>query len=279
MTCVDVNECDVDNGGCSQICTNTNGSFTCECNNGYLLHSDGTNCTDVNECDVDNGSCSQICTNTDGSFTCECNNGYLLHSDGTNCADVNECDVDNGGCSQRCTNTEGSFNCGCTDGYMLDVIGKICIDINECANDSTDGSTDVSQNGCQICTNTNGSFYCECFSGYQLSDDLMTCVVPSPSVFSKVEQENAVIVTLSNLTEEEFTGEIQNTFKNITAQAISMYCEPNPEKCNIIPDDGSKKRDIHLTLQDLLKRQNTVLVSADDIVITRVEQVLSLIHI
>ena len=45
----DVNECDVDNGGCSQICTNTNGSFTCECNNGYLLHSDGTNCTGMSK--------------------------------------------------------------------------------------------------------------------------------------------------------------------------------------------------------------------------------------
>ena len=54
-------------------------------------------------------------------------------------------------------------------------------DIDECANDSTDGSADVStegsQNGCNhICTNTNGSFSCECFSGYQLSDDMMTCV-------------------------------------------------------------------------------------------------------
>ena len=44
----DVNECDVDNGGCSQICTNTNGSFTCECNDGYQLDSDGTTCNGMN---------------------------------------------------------------------------------------------------------------------------------------------------------------------------------------------------------------------------------------
>ena len=44
----DVNECDVDNGGCSQICTNTNRSFTCECNDGYLLDSDGTTCNGMN---------------------------------------------------------------------------------------------------------------------------------------------------------------------------------------------------------------------------------------
>ena len=40
----DVNECDVDNGNCSQICTNTNGSFICECNVGYQLDTDGTTC-------------------------------------------------------------------------------------------------------------------------------------------------------------------------------------------------------------------------------------------
>ena len=40
----DVNQCDVDNGGCSQMCTNTDGSFNCSCNSGYLLDSDGLTC-------------------------------------------------------------------------------------------------------------------------------------------------------------------------------------------------------------------------------------------
>ena len=44
----DVNGCDVDNGGCSQICTNTNGSFICECNDGYLLDLDRTTCNGMN---------------------------------------------------------------------------------------------------------------------------------------------------------------------------------------------------------------------------------------
>ena len=35
-----------------------------------------------------------------------------------------------------------------------------------------------------------------------------------------------------------------------------MYCRQNPDKCNIIADDGSRKRDIHLTLQVLLIRYN-----------------------
>ena len=29
---------------CSQTCTNTNGSFTCGCNNGYLLDVNGATC-------------------------------------------------------------------------------------------------------------------------------------------------------------------------------------------------------------------------------------------
>ena len=38
-----------------------------------------------------------------------------------------------------------------------------------------------------------------------------------------------------------------------------MYCRQNPDECNIIADDGSRKRDIHLTLRDWLKRYNSQL--------------------
>ena len=41
---VDVDECEDDTDGCSQTCTNTKGSFTCGCNNGYVLNVDGTAC-------------------------------------------------------------------------------------------------------------------------------------------------------------------------------------------------------------------------------------------
>jgi len=42
---VDINECQIDNGGCAQACDNTNGSYQCSCPEGYELTSDGHNCT------------------------------------------------------------------------------------------------------------------------------------------------------------------------------------------------------------------------------------------
>ena len=41
----DTDECSDGTHNCSQICTNTNGSFTCRCYNGYEL-------------DFDNGTCN-----------------------------------------------------------------------------------------------------------------------------------------------------------------------------------------------------------------------------
>ncbi|XP_064613090.1 signal peptide, CUB and EGF-like domain-containing protein 2 [Liolophura sinensis] len=35
--CDDVNECNTNNGGCSQTCTNTHGSYRCSCEPGYGL--------------------------------------------------------------------------------------------------------------------------------------------------------------------------------------------------------------------------------------------------
>ena len=41
----DINECDQDNGGCSQICNNTFGSYKCSCKQGYTLDINGFNCS------------------------------------------------------------------------------------------------------------------------------------------------------------------------------------------------------------------------------------------
>ncbi len=44
---VDINECNTNNGGCDQVCTDTDGSFMCSCNSGYLLSEDGVSCNGI----------------------------------------------------------------------------------------------------------------------------------------------------------------------------------------------------------------------------------------
>ena len=47
---IDINECETDhNGGCDHICTNTNGSYYCTCQNGYDLMKDNSSCAGMNE--------------------------------------------------------------------------------------------------------------------------------------------------------------------------------------------------------------------------------------
>ena len=41
---VDVDECLVDKGGCSDTCTNTHGSYLCSCDQGYELMEDNVTC-------------------------------------------------------------------------------------------------------------------------------------------------------------------------------------------------------------------------------------------
>ena len=145
----DVDECATANGNCSQLCNNTAGSFTCGCNEGYLLSSDGRGCEDVNECTSNTHDCQQNCINTIGSFICSCNPGYQRHSDQRSCSgkpflrilvlvinsnvylsctviDINECVVNTDGCDQGCQNTIGSFECTCSDGYILSSDGRAC---------------------------------------------------------------------------------------------------------------------------------------------------------
>ena len=42
---VDINECSFNNGGCEQVCSNTVGSFQCDCNGGHSLNGDGRTCS------------------------------------------------------------------------------------------------------------------------------------------------------------------------------------------------------------------------------------------
>ncbi|KAL4716569.1 hypothetical protein ACJJTC_010233 [Scirpophaga incertulas] len=68
------NECEKNNGGCTQRCVDTPVGYYCDCDKGFKLV-DNRTCEDVNEC-ADPGACSQICINEKGTFKCECHTGY-----------------------------------------------------------------------------------------------------------------------------------------------------------------------------------------------------------
>ncbi|CAG2256353.1 FBLN1_2 [Mytilus edulis] len=165
--CSDINECQTKTDNCQQNCFNTHGSFTCSCESGYTMNSDGAKCTDINECHTGTDNCQQNCRNTHGSFLCSCESGYTMNSDGATCTDINECQTGTDNCKQHCLNTHGSFTCSCGSGYTLNSDGATCTDIDECA--SNNGGCD------QVCKNDHSVFRCECYQGFSLDENGNSC--------------------------------------------------------------------------------------------------------
>ncbi|XP_078665878.1 uncharacterized protein LOC144908217 [Branchiostoma floridae x Branchiostoma belcheri] len=167
--CYDINEC-VQGQKCEQPhnCVNILGSYTCGCDLGYTLDSNGLNCTDINECDISTADCAveATCTNTEGSFTCTCATGYT--GNGTYCADVDEC-ATSASCDRNavCDNTVGSYTCTCKAGY--EGSGRRCEDKDECVD------PDICHTNAR-CTNSIGSYSCSCNSGYRRKGAVCTNV-------------------------------------------------------------------------------------------------------
>uniref|UniRef100_A0A3Q3G5C4 Thrombomodulin n=1 Tax=Labrus bergylta TaxID=56723 RepID=A0A3Q3G5C4_9LABR len=100
---------------CEHMCTNTHGSYSCSCYDGYKedskephrckRHCGKEEC--VAECDPNN------------KFQCFCPEGYITDERGAvrMCIDMDECQFFY--CDQTCKNTFGSYVCSCHGGYTL----------------------------------------------------------------------------------------------------------------------------------------------------------------
>ncbi|GFS46965.1 hemicentin-1 [Trichonephila inaurata madagascariensis] len=133
-TCLDIDECYLENHTCSkdQECKNTEGGFEClaVCLSGFSRSSNGS-CTDVDECNNGQAAChfSQICINTFGSYHCSCPRGYYSIGPGRPCQDINECLQQPNPCSYRCHNLPGDYECICAPGLLRLPDGKTCAGI------------------------------------------------------------------------------------------------------------------------------------------------------
>ena len=134
LSCSDIDECLIGNGGCDEIslCENTLGSRFCRCPDGFVIDENGKNCFDIDEC-IENAECdlsTSECRNIDGGYRCECLEGYE-NTDAFSCADIDECQIDNS-CHEKasCSNIEGDYRCTCLSGYGGN--GTHCEDIDEC---------------------------------------------------------------------------------------------------------------------------------------------------
>ncbi|XP_025961808.2 oncoprotein-induced transcript 3 protein isoform X1 [Dromaius novaehollandiae] len=85
QTCLDENECEQRNGGCSELCVNLKNSYRCECGIGRTLGSDGKTCEEIEGCHNNNGGCSHTCVEVEDTYQCECPRGLVLSEDNHTC--------------------------------------------------------------------------------------------------------------------------------------------------------------------------------------------------
>ncbi|MEQ2207780.1 hypothetical protein XENOCAPTIV_018490, partial [Xenoophorus captivus] len=135
-----VDECSNNSGVAMEICgdnsrcINTNGSYYCNCEDGFKLPKNPGNftvdqpgrCRDINECRTFPGICgpNAFCSNTISNFTCTCEQGFVsstgltvFHpSHNVTCTDV--CEIDETICGNGTCHQEASgHHCKCSAGF------------------------------------------------------------------------------------------------------------------------------------------------------------------
>ncbi|XP_078495862.1 sushi, von Willebrand factor type A, EGF and pentraxin domain-containing protein 1-like [Ciona intestinalis] len=192
-TCQDINECQDDIDNCDEFaeCTNTEGSFTCECNVGFT--GSGESCT-VIECPhprrpfngfifpvvapqdkwVSNDYVIYSCR--DGfslsgpeNATCQPDGAWTNGNRPPTCSDINECEEQPCDPNASCRNRIGSYTCTCNEGYSG--TGSTCTEILcPALNNPASGSVTITSRNVQGVANY------ECNTGYRLDGpQVITC--------------------------------------------------------------------------------------------------------
>ena len=145
-----MNECesaDACGGKDAGKCTDEEGSFSCECNFGFLLV--GNKCSDVNECTDQTAECyeGEQCKNTAGDYECVCkpnhtkctfgaDDFYCLEGENAKCSTDGEKD----GEKDKNSKKNSAFN-PCPSTECWDFAGDACIVREKCVNLACQPST------------------------------------------------------------------------------------------------------------------------------------------
>ncbi|XP_052830075.1 mucin-like protein [Octopus bimaculoides] len=165
----DINEC-AGNHTCYDFenmkCINTQGSYHCICQNGYIDDSEG-HCIDINECKTGVHFCSQKCRDVEGTYNCECYDGYRLNDDRRTCTKMSENELCNAvNCSHICLVESTRPVCYCQKGFRLAKDKITCLYVDPCK----------TANCSQYCQAGNdGNFKCSCDPGFKLDQTGLIC--------------------------------------------------------------------------------------------------------
>ena len=155
-TCIDSNECLQEVFPChkSADCSNTEGSYACSCNQGFV--GNGTTCVE-GQCDetVCSGKEKKVCLSAT-SNECGCIEGFQMVNN--SCIDKVECLSQSLNCPEnsQCVNEIGSYRCVCFNGYE----GQNCTKTDQC-------ESGLHQcDGLRQCVDKIGGYECECKTGF-----------------------------------------------------------------------------------------------------------------
>ncbi|XP_063328127.1 adhesion G protein-coupled receptor E2-like [Pelmatolapia mariae] len=179
--CIDTDECkDEKPCGENATCTNTNGSYYCQCKDGFRNSKGEVNftagkCKDIQECLEIKDICgpNAKCENAIPYYSCTCDDGFISttgnktfrHHQNATCEDINECQKRNA-CGQNasCYNTQGSYYCICNAGFGLKS-GRFNFSGNlEQCEDKCEIDKTICGNG--SCHHGASGHYCTCHAGF-----------------------------------------------------------------------------------------------------------------